>query len=84
MGKTYVSGGASDDAEQMDTFVVFDPQANTWTDLASMGTGRRYTTPPQRWGASCMSSAGILIEWEPSLGGPICVGANIGLARTLG
>ena len=24
----------------MNTFVVYDPQANTWTELASIGTGR--------------------------------------------
>ena len=40
-GKIYVSGGNLDDDDYFTrTVVVFDPQANTWTELARMGTGR--------------------------------------------
>ena len=42
--QVYVSGSASKDGERIDAFVVFDPQANTWTELASMGTARRSHT----------------------------------------
>ena len=39
-GKIYVSGGIDADGEVTSTVMVLDPQANTWTELASMGTGR--------------------------------------------
>ena len=39
-GKIYVSGGNLEDDSFTSTFLVFDPQASTWTQLASMGTGR--------------------------------------------
>ena len=39
-GKIYVSGGRADEPEWTSTFTVFDPQANSWTELASMGTAR--------------------------------------------
>ena len=42
-GKIYVSGGRDDD-ELMSTVMVFDPQANTWTELASMGTAQFFHT----------------------------------------
>ena len=38
-GKIYVSGGSAK-GNSTRTVVVFDPQANTWTELASMGTAR--------------------------------------------
>ena len=39
-GKIYVSGGKKEEHEITSTVMVFDPQANTWTELASMGIGR--------------------------------------------
>ena len=38
-GKIYVSGGDDGNGPSR-TVVVFDPQANTWTGVASMGTER--------------------------------------------
>ena len=37
-GKIYVTGGYF--CGLTETLIVFDPQANTWTHLASMGTAR--------------------------------------------
>ena len=39
-GKIYVSGGNLEDDSFTSTFLVFDPQASTWTQLASMGISR--------------------------------------------
>ena len=43
-GKIYVTGGVDLDGNEhlvnTDKVVVFDPQANMWTQLASMGTSR--------------------------------------------
>eukprot|EP00964_Phaeocystis_antarctica_P149269 scaffold116353_cov66-Phaeocystis_antarctica.AAC.1 len=44
-GKIFVSGGLVEGGEAddvMSTLMVFDPQTNTWTALASMGTARAY------------------------------------------
>ena len=38
-GKIYVTGGFEND-DFTNTVIVFDPQANTWTELASMGSAR--------------------------------------------
>ena len=46
-GKIFVSGGLVEGGEAddvMSTLMVFDPQTNTWTALASMGTARAYHT----------------------------------------
>jgi len=40
-GKIYVTGGHGN-GDFTNTLTVFDPQANTWTQLASMGTARGY------------------------------------------
>ena len=40
-GKIYVTGGHVND-NSTNTLIVFDPQANTWTELAGMGTSRAY------------------------------------------
>ena len=39
-GKIYVTGG-NDQASSVNSVYVYDPQANAWTQLASMGTARR-------------------------------------------
>ena len=39
-GKIYVTGGESD-AISVNSVCVYDPQADAWTQLASMGTARR-------------------------------------------
>eukprot|EP00964_Phaeocystis_antarctica_P162920 scaffold138134_cov160-Phaeocystis_antarctica.AAC.1 len=45
-GKIYVSGGCFENAHAQgsgsSTVTVFDPQANTWTKVASMGRVRKY------------------------------------------
>ena len=41
-GKIYVSGGVGDSC--CATLLAFDPQANTWTELARMGTARNSHT----------------------------------------
>merc|ERR1712194_759397 len=40
-GKIYVTGGFGS-GDFTNTLTVFDPQANTWTELASMGSARGY------------------------------------------
>ena len=42
VGKIYVSGGITDEEDYPYTsnVMVFDPQADTWTQVASMGTAR--------------------------------------------
>ena len=40
-GKIYVTAGEIGDDEAVNTVYVYDPQANTWTQLASMGNARR-------------------------------------------
>ena len=41
-GKIYVTGGAHDDGRgSVNSVCVYDPQANVWTQLASMGIARR-------------------------------------------
>ena len=39
-GKIYVTGG-EDIESTLNSVYVYDPQANAWTQLASMGTARR-------------------------------------------
>ena len=39
-GKIYVSGGTTVEEERTSNVMVFDPQANTWTESASMGRAR--------------------------------------------
>ena len=39
-GKIYVTGGETDQAG-LNSVYVYDPQADAWTQLASMGTARR-------------------------------------------
>ena len=39
-GKIYVTGGSVPGGEWENTVCVYDPQANAWTKLASMGTAR--------------------------------------------
>jgi N-acetylneuraminic acid mutarotase len=39
-GKIYVTGG-SDSQSTLNSVCVYDPQANAWTQVASMGTIRR-------------------------------------------
>ena len=39
-GKIYVSGGTTVEEERTSNVMVFDPQANMWTELASMGRAR--------------------------------------------
>ena len=38
-GRIYVTGG-NGQASSVNSVYVYDPQANTWTQLASMGTAR--------------------------------------------
>ena len=38
-GKIYVTGG-QDQGSSLNSVCVYDPQANTWAQLASMGTAR--------------------------------------------
>ena len=38
-GKIYVTGGYGN-GDYTNTLIVFDPQADTWTELASMGSAR--------------------------------------------
>ena len=40
-GKIYVTGGETDQESSVNLVCVYDPQANAWTQLASMGTVRR-------------------------------------------
>ena len=40
-GKIYVTGGAVPGGESENTVYVYDPQANAWTQMASMSTARR-------------------------------------------
>ena len=40
-GKIYVTGGYSQGAEPERSVYVYNPQADAWTQLASMGTARR-------------------------------------------
>merc|ERR1712194_726487 len=40
-GKIYVTGGHGND-DYTNTVIVFDPLANTWTELAGMGSTRGY------------------------------------------
>ena len=40
-GKIYVTGGEIGDDESVNTVYVYDPQADAWTQLASMGAARR-------------------------------------------
>ena len=39
-GKIYVTGGETDEGS-MNSVFVYDPQADAWTQLASMSTARR-------------------------------------------
>ena len=43
-GKIYVTGGATGDDESVKSVYVYDPQADAWTQLASMGNARRLHT----------------------------------------
>ena len=40
-GKIYVTGGETDQHDTVNSAYVYDPQANAWTQLASMGIARR-------------------------------------------
>ena len=40
-GKIYVTGGEDNQVRTLNSVCVYDPQANAWTQLASMGTARR-------------------------------------------
>ena len=40
-GKIYVTGGNTDLHHAENSVYVYDPQADAWTQLASMGTARR-------------------------------------------
>ena len=40
-GKIYVTGGEGQESAVNSTVFVYDPQANAWTQLASMGIARR-------------------------------------------
>ena len=39
-GKIYVTGGNDPEPDGISTAVVFDPQANAWAELTSMGAAR--------------------------------------------
>ena len=53
-GKIYVSGGLYDvedgDATPIRTVAVFDPEADTWTEVASMGAYRSCHSSAAIWG----------------------------------
>ena len=40
-GKIYVTGGTGSQGSLVNSAYVYDPQADAWTQLASMGTARR-------------------------------------------
>ena len=40
-GKIYVTGGETGNDELVNSVYVYDPQADAWTQLASMGIARR-------------------------------------------
>jgi N-acetylneuraminic acid mutarotase len=40
-GKIYVTGGGIGDDEAVNSVYVYDPQADAWAQLASMGVARR-------------------------------------------
>ena len=40
-GKIYVTGGRNQDESSVNSAYVYDPQANAWTQLASMGNARQ-------------------------------------------
>ena len=40
-GKIYVTGGHTDQDEPVNSVYVYDPQADAWTQLASMGNARQ-------------------------------------------
>ena len=40
-GKIYVTGGETGNDELVNSVYVYDPQADAWTQLASMGNARR-------------------------------------------
>ena len=40
-GKIYVTGGKDSERSTLNSAYVYDPQADAWTQLASMGNARR-------------------------------------------
>ena len=40
-GKIYVTGGETNQGTSVNSVYVYDPQADAWTQLASMGTARK-------------------------------------------